>query len=90
MTLRPLFVDLNLILSKLSTRFSRSKSSSTSEASSSRNISEGVSHLQWPGTRSRQEDSAILSYERTDAKRGLRILTVDLETGVGKDGYTQL
>ena len=79
MTLRLLFVDLNLGLSKLSTRFSRSKSSSLSEASSSTYASkEGGSHLQWPGgTQVRQEDSPTLGYERMDHKRGLHIATID-------------
>ena len=91
MTLRPLFVDLNLILSKLSTRFSSSKSSSLSEASSSTYTSkEDNSHRQWPGTHTRQEDSPILGYERMDTKRGSQIVIVDQGTTVRKDPYMQV
>ena len=91
MTLRPLFVDLKLNLSKLSTRFSRSKGQSLSEASSSTYISkEGDLHLQWPGTQTRHEDSPSLGHERMDTKRGLRIVTVDQGMTVRKDPYLQV
>ena len=93
MTLRPLFVDLKLNLSKLSTRFSRSKSSSLSQASSSRYVSEeGVLHLQRPGigTQTYQQDSLAMGYKGVDTKRGLHIVTVDLEMTVRKDPYMEV
>ena len=91
MTLRPLLVDFNLLLSKLSTRFSRSKSSSFSGASSSTYISKGGDlHLQWPGTHMRREESPTLSFESMDNKRGLQVVTVDQGTTVGKDPYMQV
>ena len=86
MTLRPLFIDLNLnlLFSKLTTRFSRSRSSEGS--SSTYPSKEGTSHLQWPATQTRQEDGPTLGYERVDTKRGLHIVTVDQ----GEDSYVQV
>ena len=88
MTFRPLFVDLNLMLSKLSTRFSRSKSSGVS--SSKWTSKEGDSHLQWPGTQTRQKDNAMPVCERLDTKCSPHVLTVDLGIEDHKHPYTQV
>lgn len=93
MTLRPLFADLNLILSKLSNRFfSRSKSSSLSHNTSSTELIRGsVSHPQWSDIQeSGLKDSTRSRSEGTDTKSGLRIITVGLGATKGKEPLMQV
>ena len=91
-TLRPLFVNLNLNISNYSSRFSRSKNPSSSKATSSTETSkEHHSHVQWPGTRdSRHKDSMRLSSKGMSAKGGLHIVNIDLGTTDRKAAYTQI
>ena len=81
-TLRPLFVNLNLNRAHLSSRFPRTKSSSPSKTTNSTGLSEGSgTHLHWPGIRqSRLEPSARLSSGETSTKDSPYIVTSDLGT----------
>ena len=90
-TLRPLFIDLNLILPRFSTHFSRSKSSLFAGASSCIYTSkEGDSHLQWPDTQIRRGNNPTPSFERMDKKRGIHIVTVDQGATVEMNHYMQV
>lgn len=82
-TLRPLFINLNLNIPKYSTRFSRSKSLSSSKATNSSEINqERGSHRQWPGVQDpRRADSTRLDSIGTSiTKGGLHIVNIDLGT----------
>lgn len=93
MTLRPLFVDLNLILSKLPNPFlSRSKDSSLSQNTSSTElIQASISNPQWSGTPdSGPKDSTRSISQGMALKSGLRIITVDLEATERKEPFMQV
>lgn len=89
-TLRPLFVNFDLNISKYSSRFSRSKSMSSSKATNPSNMNEeGTSHLQWPGMRgSRRRDSTRLSNKGISTNSGLHVVNVDLGTMDSNAPYT--
>ena len=93
MTLRPLFADLSLILSNISTRFRRNKSPLLPEANSLTNLidKERVPHLQRPQiSRSRHSERQRFSDQDPYLKQDLHIITVDLGTTDRKEPYVQL
>ena len=91
-TLRPLFTNFNLNLSKYSSRFSRSKSLSSSGASNSLDMNkERTSHLQWPSIRgSHPKDILRPNNKRISTKGGLHHVSIDLGTIDSNAPYEQM
>lgn len=95
-TFRPLFTNLNLNISKYTSRFSRSKNLSSSSLSSSSKATnftdmsnERRSYNKWPGMRDPyNQDSARLSSKGMSTKGGLHIVDTDLGTTDRNDPYT--
>lgn len=91
-TLRPLFVSLNLKVTKYLNRFSRSKSMSSSKTTKSPNTNnERGLHIPWPGMRkprcsesSRPDNKGITT---TDV---LHIVNIDLDTMDQQTSYTRI
>ena len=92
MTLRPLLADLHLHVFRLSTRFTRGKSiSSSSNTTSTDCTKETPSNFQWPGIRTfSQKNSAKLSSRVTSPNPSLQTVTVNVETKDQKGVYAQV
>ncbi|CAD6590680.1 MAG: hypothetical protein ASARMPRED_004965 [Alectoria sarmentosa] len=91
-TLRPLFVNLNLKIPKSSSRLGRSKTMSPSKVTKSpyMNNQRGL-HLPWPGTpKSRRSESTRPGNKGNTTTDDLHIVENDLEAMDRQTSYTQI